>query len=151
MKSVIWIIVGVITVAALVSLLLWGRMPSVSEARADFCTNLGAYGEAVVNLRSINEDSTVQELKDARQAVDESWAELQASASTLQRAKLNELEASYNELGNTIKNIPDDATLAEARADVYRAALNTLAQALTVNGVTCKFGGTAAGTPQPQR
>lgn len=139
MKKAIVIILAVATVAAGIFWVVKGRRPPASEARVDFCARLKDYGEAVVNLRSIDQDSTVEELKDAQKAVQESWADLQPSAATLRAVKLDALQESYAELENTIQNIPNDAALAGAQSEIYLAALNTLASALAADQATCKF------------
>lgn len=139
MKKAILIILAVATVAAGILWVVKVRKPSVREARADFCTQLNNYGEAVANLRSIDQDSTVDELKTTQQAVQESWGALQKSAALLKTAELDALETSYAELENTVQNIPSDATLPEARMEIYQAALNVLANTLAADQVTCKI------------
>ena len=139
MTKVILIILAVAAVAAGIYWVTVGSKPSVSEAQADFCGHLKDYGEAVTNLRSIDQNSTVEELKDAQKAVQESWEALQKASSMLGTAKLEALESSYAELESTIQNIPNDVTLAQAQTDIYQAALNTLANALAADQVTCRY------------
>ena len=139
MKKAIMILLAVATVAAVLLWVVKGRKPTVSEARVDFCGNLKDYGEAVVKLRAIGQNSTVDDLKNAQVAVQESWEDLQKSSTALKEAKLDALETSYRDLESTIQNIPNGMTVAEAQTEIYLAALNTLANTLDADQVTCRF------------
>jgi hypothetical protein len=139
MKKAIMILLAVAAVAAVLFWVVKGRKPTVSEARVDFCGNLKDYGEAVVSLRSIDQNSTVEELQNAQMALQDSWEDLQKSSNALKEAKLDALETSYHDLESTIQNIPDQMTLAEAKTEIYLAALNTLANTLAADQVTCRF------------
>jgi hypothetical protein len=139
MKKAVMILLAVATVAAVLFWVVKGRKLTVSEARVDFCGDLKDYGEAVVGLRSIDQNSTIDELQNAQVAVQESWEQLQKSSTSLNEAKLDALETSYHDLESTIQNIPDQTTLAEAKTEIYLAALNTLANTLAADQVTCRF------------
>jgi hypothetical protein len=139
MKTAFWIIALVLTAGAILLLLGFGRQPSVSEASADVCADLGEYGRALASLRTINENSTVAELQDAWTAVADSNETLQDSMSTLQEAQRAELEATFNDLQDAVDAIPDDATLAQAQVGVRLAALDTLASVVEVTTTTCQF------------
>jgi hypothetical protein len=92
-----------------------------------------------VSLRSIDQYSTVEELQNAQTAVQESWEDLQKSSTALKEANLDALETSYADLESTIQNIPDEMPLVEAQTEIYLAALNTLANTLAADQVTCRF------------
>jgi hypothetical protein len=139
MKKAIMIILAVAAVAAVLFWVVKGRKPTISEARIDFCGHLKDYGEAVVSLRSIDQHSTVDDLQNAQVAVQESWEDLQKSSNALKEAKLDALETSYQDLESTIQNIPDQMTLGEAKAEIYLAALNSLANTLAADQLTCRF------------
>ena len=140
MKTLWWIIAVVIAGLALVMLVAFvGREPSFSQAEANYCADLVAYGQAVVNLRSIDQNSTLQELEDAQQAIQASWQDLNQSSQALRQARLDVVESSFNELEQTINNIPDDATLAQANAEIYQAALAGAAQVLEAQRLTCTY------------
>lgn len=151
MKTVYWIIAVILAAGALVALILWGRPPSVSEATADFCADMSAYTDALLNLRTIDENSTVDELQAAGAAVQDSLDALEASAATLTDARVEELEASREALQTTIQSIPNDATLAEAQAQLRLATLNALADAVKISTTTCHVNVTDGATTLPQR
>ncbi|HXV44084.1 MAG TPA: hypothetical protein VEC96_13535 [Anaerolineae bacterium] len=140
MKTFWWIIVAVIAVMAIFLLVAFvGRGPAISQAEANYCADLAAYGKAVVDLRAIDQNSTVEGLQDGLKAVQASWQELRQSGQALRQARLDVVESSFNELEKTINSISDDATLAEANAEVYRAALEGAAQVLEAQRLTCTY------------
>jgi chromosome segregation ATPase len=137
-KKIILIIFAVAAVAAGIFWTVKAREPSPSEAQADFCSRLEDFNLAVLSLRSIDQNSTPSELKDARNAVQQSWEALQKSASSLKMATMDSLDSSYSELENTIQKISGDPAVAEAQTDIYRAALDTLSNTLESYQETCK-------------
>jgi hypothetical protein len=142
MKKVILLIVVVLLVAPLVtscSLL----QPSVDEARADFCADLGEFGTAVVNMRQIDAGSTVEELEAADKAVQDAWGSLKSSAKTLKGVKIDGVQQSFDGLEQTVGAISDEATLEEAVLSVKEAALATVAQVLEISQATCTYPATA--------
>jgi hypothetical protein len=151
MRTVIWIVAIVLTAGAILLLIGLGRPPSVSEATADVCADLGAYGRALADLRTIDENSTVTELQETYGAAQESREALQASASALQEAQRTELEATFEALGESVTGIPDDATLAQAQAGLRLATLEALASVVDISTTTCQFTLPAGATTRPQR
>lgn len=151
MKTVYWIIAVILAAGALLALILWGRPPSVSEATADFCADVNEYARALLDLRAIDESSTVEDLQAASAAVSDSLDALQSSAANLTDARLAALEESQNALQSTIQSIPNDATLAEAQAQLRLATLNALADTVDVMTTTCKVDMTQGATTRDQR
>jgi hypothetical protein len=140
MKTIWWIIVAVIAVMAIFLLVAFvGRGPAISRAEANYCDDLAAYGQAAVSLRSIDQNSTVEQAQDALKAVQASWQDLRQSGQALREARLDVVESSFNELEKTITSISDNATLAEANAEIYRAALEAAAQTLEAQRLTCTY------------
>lgn len=129
-----------IPILTVLLLLLAACQPSIDQAKANYCESLGNFAEAIANVRQIDENSTVDELKQAQQAVGEAWSALANSAGNLADAQFNEMEQAYRELERTVNDIPDDATVAEALEAVRLASLNTLAQYADIASTTCVYG-----------
>jgi hypothetical protein len=100
---------------------------------------LAAYGRAVVELRAIDENSDVDDLKEAQKAIQKSWEDLRQSSQQLRQARLEVVEDSFNELEKTINGISSRDTLVEAKANVYRAALEGAAQTLDAQRLVCSY------------
>ena len=151
MKTVYWIIAVIVAAAAILLLIAYGRPPSVSEASADFCADVNAYAGALLDLRAIDENSTVEELQAAAGAVRSSYDALQSAAAELSEARLAAVESSQEALQATVTSIPNDATLAQATAQVRLAALNALADTVQVMTTTCEISRTEGATTLDQR
>jgi hypothetical protein len=151
MKTVYWIIAVVLAAGALLLLIFLGRPPSVSEATSDFCTDMSDYSRALLNLRTIDENSTVEELQDAWTAVGDSLEALRESSTALSEARMEELEATHDELQATVNSIPNDATLAEAQAQLRLGTLNAVASAVDTLTTTCEINIPQGATTRPQR
>lgn len=151
MKTVYWFIAVILAAGALIALVLWGRPPSVSEATADFCADVNAYAASLLELRAIDEDSSVEELQAAGEAVGESLEAVQSSAAELSEARTAALAESRDALQSTIQSIPNDATLAEAQATLRLATLNALADVVQVMTTTCQVTVPEGATTLPQR
>jgi hypothetical protein len=151
MKTVYWIIAVILAAGALVLLIGLGRPPSVSEATSDFCADMSDYAHALLNLRTIDESSTVEDLQNSWAAVADSREAVQESAVTLSEARVEELEATYDELQTTVNSIPDDATLAEAQAQLRLGTLNAVASAVDTLTTTCEISIPQGATTRPQR
>lgn len=139
MKTALWIIAIVFAVGAVALLIGMGRQPSVSEATADFCTDLNDYTRALLDLRAIDENSTVDDLRAAGAEVEDSLQAVQSSAATLQDARLEAVVASQQALQDTITAMPGDMTLAQAGAELRLATLNALADATDVMTTDCQI------------
>lgn len=151
MKTLYWIIAVFVAAAAILLLIAYGRPPSVSEATADFCADVNAYARALLELRTIDENSTVEELQAAGEVVKDSLEALQASGAELSEARIAELETSQQDLQATVTSIPDDATLAQATAQLRLATLNALADVVDVMTTTCDIDLTEGATTRDQR
>ena len=138
MKTVYWMIAVFAAAAAILLLIAYGRPPSVSEATADFCTDVNTYARALVELRAIDENSTVEELQAATANASASLEAVQASATELSEARLAAVEASQQELQSLVTSIPNDATLSQATAQFRLATLNALADVVEVMTSTCQ-------------
>lgn len=124
----------------ILSLLLVACQPSVDQAKADFCADLGEFAQAQVSLRSTNATSTKDELNQALSNLEQSWNNLLDSATTLGEVQVDGIQESFENLKNDISNIPDDATLAEAELTVKQDLLNMVAETQQIVTTTCTYG-----------
>jgi tetrahydromethanopterin S-methyltransferase subunit F len=135
MKNILYLS---LTVVLLLSIAGCGQ-PSVDQAKANFCQDLGEFATAVVNLRQIDSSSTKQELQDAFSAAQRAWDDLKNSAGSLQNAQVDGVEAAVNDLQRSIDDIPDDATLEQGLVAVRGASLATLAEIVKITNTTCSY------------
>jgi hypothetical protein len=117
--------------------LLAGCGKTVDSAKADFCDDLGAFSESLGGLRDIGIGSTREDLQAAFKDADDAWENLKDSASKLEDVQLNAVEAAFGDLKDTIQDIPDDATLAEALTSVKDAAVTMLGEIVQITTTTC--------------
>jgi hypothetical protein len=94
----------------------------------------------VAGFRRINENSTKDEARQALSDVENTWANLQKSASTLEGVQIDSIEGAYNDLEKSVNDIPGDAALADAESMVKQSALSTLEEVLKISTTTCAYG-----------
>ena len=135
MKNILYLSLAIVL---LLSLAGCGQ-PSVDQAKANFCQDLGEFGTAVVNLRQIDASSTKQELQDATNGVQKAWGDLKNSASTLQNVQVSGMESAVNDLQKSVDDIPDDATLEQGLVAVQQAALATVGEVLKTSNTVCSY------------
>ena len=112
---------------------------TVDSAKADFCDDLGAFGQSLAGLRGINAGSTKDDLQDATKDAQKAWDNLKDSASKLEGVQLDAVEDAFDDLKDSIQDVPDDATLAEGLADVKGAAVATLSEIVQITTTTCSY------------
>jgi hypothetical protein len=150
--STAWRIVAIVLAALAILLLIGlGRPPSVSEATADVCADLRAYGRALADLRTVDESTMVVDLQESFNVVQDSWSDLQASVATLQEAQRAELETTHEALQESISSIPFDATLGQAQTGVRLAVLDAMVSVADTTSTSCRFTIPRGATTLPQR
>jgi hypothetical protein len=127
-----------LTAVLLLSLAGCGQ-PSVDQAKANFCQDLGEFGTAVAGLRQLDGASTKQDLQDATNSVQKAWGDLQKSAGTLKDVQVDGVQDAVNDMQQSVNDIPDDATLEAGLADVRGAVVNTLAEVHQIASTTCSY------------
>lgn len=97
---------------------------SPEENTADACTAWDAYSAAVDDLvATLTSDApTVGEVKAAREAVDETYDDLESAAEDVAADRAQSVEDAWEQLEGAIDDVQDDDTLAEARADLSTQA-----------------------------
>lgn len=132
------VLISVVAVLLLMPLMTACGM-SVDQAKAQFCKDLGAYGTAVANLRALDANATVGQLKEAQREVDNAWAALDRSAQALGRTQMEETRKAFSELQKAVNDIPDDATLESAVSTVDAARMNAMAAAWDTLVTACSY------------
>ncbi len=128
-----------LSLMALLVLPLAGCGTTVDSAKADFCDDLGAFGQSLMGLREIGAGSTKGDLQDATKDAQKAWDNLKDSASKLEDVQVDGVQDAFSDLQKSIDDIPDDATLDEALADVKGAAVSTLGEILQIATTTCSY------------
>lgn len=105
-----------LTISALI--LAGCGQPSVPKAEANYCKDLVALKQALVELAAITPNSKIGDVRKAQANVDKALAHLKKSTAEVKEAKLEAVEKAYNDLDKTIKKIPNRDTLAQAAATV---------------------------------
>lgn len=91
---------------------------TTQDTKAELCTNLARLKTSVAGFRSLSPNSTVSDLKTAKENVKMAFGNVKTSAQSVQGAKLAELEAAQQDLEKTIQGIPSTATLQQANATI---------------------------------
>jgi hypothetical protein len=117
--------------------LLGGCGTTVDSAKADFCDDLDAFSQSLGGLRDLQLGSAKEDLQSALGNADQAWQDLRDSASKLEDVQLDALEDAFGDLKDSVQDIPDDATLAEALASVKDAAIAMLDEIVQITTVTC--------------
>ncbi len=128
-----------LSLMALLLLPLAGCGPSVDDAKADFCDDLGAFGQSLMGLREIGVGSTKDDLQDATKDAQKAWDNLKDSASKLENVQVDGVQDAFSDLQDSINDIPDDATLAEGLVDIKGATVSTLSEILQIATTTCSY------------
>ena len=110
---------------------------TVDSAKADFCEDLDAFRQSLVGLRDLHTGSTKDDLQNALGDADQAWQDLKDSASKLEDVQLDALEDAFGDLKDSVRDMPDDATLSEALANVKDAAVTMLSEIVQITTVTC--------------
>ena len=117
--------------------LLGGCGTTVESAKADFCDDLDVFSQSLGGLRDLHVGSTKDDLQSALGDADQAWQNVKDSAGKLEDVQLDALEGAFGDLKDAVRDIPDDASLAEALANVKDAAVTMLGEIVRITTVTC--------------
>ncbi len=108
------------------------------QAESAACTSLAQVKTAAAGVKSLSASSTVDQVKTATDALDDSIAGLKQNAADLNQADLTALETAGDEIHKAVAGVSGDATLGEAAASV-KTSTTTLDSALAEmsNGLQC--------------
>jgi len=124
-------------VPIIVALLLAGCGTSISDARNGFCDNLGTLGQALEKAKSIDADSTVEEVKDVVKQLEEAMEKVRESSGILKDLLPEETDDAFSSMIETIRDIPDEATLREAGGTIQEAVRKFDAVYQVINTTIC--------------
>jgi hypothetical protein len=94
---------------------------SEADAEAALCADLASLRSSVETLRDTSRFTTVEEFNEARENVRGAWADTRDSAANLGSKRTDDLDDAWEDLEDAIDGIDDDASLAEAKAEVATA------------------------------
>jgi archaellum component FlaC len=99
---------------ALPLLLVACGQPTTAELETELCTNLAQLETSLAEFSEINAQSSVNELREARQDVAQSYEKVRSSTAAVKASRLEGLEAAYQDLDSTINNISGRETVGDA-------------------------------------
>lgn len=112
----------IVVLLAIAALLLTGCGQSgMSEAQTTFCTALGTFQGALKGLGDMPADAKVADLAKLTDTADEAWAQVMKAGENYKQAQIAQVDTAYKTLSQTLRSIPDDATLGVAAGSVKQA------------------------------
>lgn len=87
---------------------------SVGEAEEAYCESVQTWFDALTVVRALTPTSTVDESKDAVEAMNSAYDDVVAAAEDYSDARISEIESATTDFESAIDDIPDSATLIEA-------------------------------------
>lgn len=112
----------VVMLLAIVALLLTGCAQSgMSEAQSNFCGALATFQGALKGLGEMPADVKVADLQKLTDVADEAWANVMKAGENYKEAQIAQVDTAYKTLSQTLRSIPDDATLGVAASSVTQA------------------------------
>ena len=117
--------------------LLVGCGPSVGDTKTQFCNDWQAFGTAIQNGKNLNENSTVDEAKAAKDEIVKAFDKAKSSSAELEEVQLDATQQAVDAMSQVIDSIPADATLGQVGTAV-QASANALEAAYTaINTTVC--------------
>jgi inhibitor of KinA sporulation pathway (predicted exonuclease) len=111
---------------------------STVDKKAELCTNLARFKTSVATLKSMSPSSTVGDFRTAQDQVKANFNEVKTSAQAVQEAKSADLERAYQDLEQTVRAIPNTATLNQASESVApKIAAVEAAETQMSSGLNC--------------
>jgi hypothetical protein len=120
---------------AVAALLLLGaacEQETTAEKQQAFCEEVSQLNAAVKSLDDLGPTATVDQLKDAEQAVREQAEEVRRAFRSLEESKEENLDQAVENVKQTVRSISGDDTIAQAKATVAQdlAAVRVAAEQL---------------------
>jgi hypothetical protein len=89
------------------------RKPNLAEAETKYCKELGEFRAAVAAMPPLDANTQVDRLHSGWRNVQKEWQDLTNAARGVDRAQIDEVKASYDQLKRTIDEVPGTATLGQ--------------------------------------
>jgi hypothetical protein len=114
-----------------------------------FCDDLDAFGESLTDWSDLSITSSVDDLREKRDATRDAFNQLRESASAARQPEIDQLEDSWNELESAVENFGDDASFRESLDNLLTAASQVGDDlGAVVQSNQCDDDGEAAETPE---
>jgi outer membrane lipopolysaccharide assembly protein LptE/RlpB len=96
-------------------------LPSTTGAQQALCQALGDLRTALAGLSDIDTETTIGELRALLDRLDGAVQLVRTANQALRQAGIDELLAAYDDLVVTIRELPDQAAVGEARVQIQNA------------------------------
>ena len=111
-KVLVWVAVGLLALALACS------SPSSADAQVALCSNLTTFQQSVEELTNLDSYSTMGEVKAAANMVRHPFDAVQQSNAEVKNAQVDALRNTYEDLQSAIADLPDAATVEDAKASL---------------------------------
>ncbi|KUM33191.1 hypothetical protein [Arthrobacter sp. EPSL27] len=132
---------GGITLAVAIALLTGCSTPAANtpqENESQVCAATKAYASALTSFKdSLTPTSTVDQVKEAREQVAKAHEDLMKASEAVAKDRVDAVQEAEKKFAAAVRDIPDDATLAQVRASLRDDAANVQA-ALSDLGTAAK-------------
>jgi hypothetical protein len=105
-----------------------------TDPTAAFCDAIADYAGAVLDLRSLDDQATIDDYQAAADAVQSAFADVVAAGVESGEAKLDELKAATDALMSTVRDLPQDVPIADIQAQL-QDQVSDIARARAALGV----------------
>ncbi len=112
------VLVWVATAVGLLALALACSSPSSADAQVALCSNLTTFQQSVEELTNLDSYSTMGEVKAVANMARHSFDAVEQSNAEVKNAQVDALRNTYEDLQSAIADLPDDATVEDAKASL---------------------------------
>jgi hypothetical protein len=92
--------------------------PTEEEAREQLCSDIDTLRTEMTTLQSLSAESTVDDLREARDSVSSALEDVQSSAADVADAELADAEAAFEELQQAVDDLDGDQSIAAAVEEI---------------------------------
>ena len=110
------LLLGLAVVLAVTMIVVVGCGGSGEDAKADLSAALDKVETSIAGFQQMGADSTVADIKAARDAVKADWAEVVAAAKGVEGADAAAAEKAWTDVNAAVDSIPEGANILEAAA-----------------------------------
>ena len=120
------------------SLVLSACQPSVGDAKKEFCESLNTLSTAVDGLQSIDENTSIDAAKQAREDVSKAWDDVVKAAEQLKDVQMKESEDAYKQMKKALDSVISGETTLGDSAQIISSGAEQLSVALkAINTTVC--------------
>ena len=96
---------------------------STVASEAQLCNDIADLGQALAAFAALGPDSTVDDLKTARDGVVDAGEKVDESAEKVGEARVSDVDSAVSDLQQSVEDVSDDATITEAVGSVQTQVL----------------------------